>query len=161
MNRATPYLTVSRATLVAFFAFAGATATADQPSAKVDPCTLVTKAEAEAVLGVSIVAPSASDDGLFRHCVYASADKRHYLYFDARDEEQGNFQRAMKVNRHGLPVDPSMGADAYTDRSSGTLLVWRKGVALNILVGDQSGNQSDAKRLEAQEKIAKTALARL
>jgi hypothetical protein len=161
MNRSCQFMTMAPGILGAFFAFAAATALADPPSARVDPCTLVTKAEAEAVLGVAIVAPSASDDGLFRHCVYASADKRHYLYFDARDGDQGNFQSAMKVNRHGLPVDPSMGADAYTDKSSGTLLLWKKGVGLNILIGDQSGNQSAAKLLEAQEKIAKIALSRL
>ena len=161
MNRPSQFMTMASGALVAFFAFAAVTVAADPPSARVDPCTLVTKAEAEAVLGVAIVAPSASDDGIFRHCVYASADKRHYLYFDARDEEQGNFQRGMKLNSHGLPVDASIGADAYTDQSSGTLLVWKKGVGLNIKVGDQSGNQSAAKLQQAQEKIAKSALSRL
>jgi len=149
-----------RTTLAAFCLLAAAAAMADPPSARLDPCALVNLAEAQAVLGVPLVPPKASDDGLFRHCVYKSADQRHYLYVDARDQEQSVFERGMKLHGNGLPVDASLGSDAYTDSGSGTLLVWKKGVGLNILVGDQSGNRSAAKLLEAEVKIAQIALAR-
>lgn len=157
MNKASEFITVACAVLGAFSALPAA---ADPPSARIDPCTLVTAAEAAAALGVPVIAPNAVDDGLFRHCVYAGVDKRHFLYVDARDVDQADFQSGMKAGRRGLPVDPSMGADAYTDKSSGTLFVWKKGVVLNVLINDQSANASDAKLLEAEQQIAKIALRR-
>jgi hypothetical protein len=138
-----------------------AVAAADAPSSKVDPCTLVTAAEAQAVLGVAIVAPASSDDSLFRHCIFTSADKRKYLYLDARDLKRDIFEKGMKTVRSGLPVAGDIGADAYTDKSSGTLLVWKNGTTLNILIGDQSGNTSDEKKEAAEEKIARIALSHL
>jgi hypothetical protein len=134
---------------------------ADAPSSRVDPCKLITVAEVQAVLGVAIGEPTDRDDGLFRNCIFKSADGRHSLYLQARDLAQADFQRGMKMQgKHGIAVDPSLGPDAHADESSGTLLVWKKGVSLNIKVGDQSGNQSTAKLEESQEKIAKSALAR-
>jgi hypothetical protein len=135
---------------------------ADAPSSRVDPCKLITVAEVQAALGVAIGQPTDRDDSLFRNCIFKSADGRHSLYFQARDLTQADFERGMKMKgAHGIAVDPSFGPDAHADESSGTLLVWKKGVSLNIKVGDQSGNQSKAKLEQAQEKIAKSALARL
>jgi hypothetical protein len=123
---------------------------------------LITKEDVQKVLGGVVAEPEASDNGIFRNCIYTAGDKAVTLDLEARDIGQDVFQRGMKLTPpHGPAVDPSLGADAYTDPSSGTLLMWKNGVTLNILVSDRSGKRSKANRAQAQEAIAKRALARL
>lgn len=135
---------------------------ADAPSSKIDPCKLITAAEVQDAVGSAMGQPTASDNGIFRNCVFASSDAKLYLSFEARNLEQSSFERGMKMQPHGLAVvDPSLAADAYTDPSSGTLLVWKGGVTINILFSDHSGNRSKANLEQVQEKLAKKALARM
>ncbi len=127
-------------------------------SANVDPCKLISAAEAQSILGVSVTAPQSSDDGTFRHCVYSSADKRNYLRLEALNAPKAFFERWMKLKEHGLP-SRQLGNDAYT--SSGVLLVWKNGIQLNISVGDDSGNSSVQGLEDAKERAAQIALSRL
>lgn len=129
-----------------------------RPSANIDPCTLISAAEARSILGISVTAPQSSDDGTFRHCVYSSADKRKYLKLEALSAPKAFFERWMKLKEHGLP-SRQLGNDAYT--SGGVLLVWKNGIQLNISVGDDSGNSSVQGLEDAKERAAQIALSRL
>jgi len=125
-------------------------------SASMDPCSLVSAAEARSILGVDVSTPVSGDDGLMRHCVYSSADKRKSLTLEAKATDRAVFERWMKL--HGSAV-PQLGSDAYTN--AGTLLVWKNGTQVNVKISDQSGNRS-AEQLEiAQEKAASVVLPRL
>lgn len=130
-------------------------------SATIDPCKLITAAEVEAVLGVAVEAPQGMDSEPWRSCTYKGANG-HNLYLTVMDIEQADFERGMKILKHGLPVGSGMGADAYTQHGgSGNLFVWKKGTELTIHLEDQTGNTSPEKREEGQEKIAKIALGRI
>lgn len=131
-------------------------------SATVDPCTLVTAAEVQAVVGVAIAAPQRTDADPWRTCTYKSVVSGHMLEITALDIEQADFERGMKILKHGLPVGSGMGPDAYTQHGgSGNLFVWKKGTELTFHLEDQSGNTSPEKREEGQEKLARIALSRL
>jgi hypothetical protein len=135
----------------------GAVATdAAEASAKMDPCTLVTTAEARSILGVAVVAPVSSDDGLFRHCVYSSADKRNSLMLEAQTQDKAPFEQFMKIR--GNPI-PKLGSDAYANAEA--VLVWKNGTQVNVTISDESGKMSDAQKESAREKAASLVLRRL
>ncbi len=137
-------------------AFTAAAANAQEASAKMDPCSLVTAAEAKSILGVEVSAPASTDDGLMRQCVYSSADKRHNLMLDVKTTDKALFERFMKL--HGVPV-PKLGNDAYTN--SGVLLVWKNGTQANVKVDDRSGQSSDEQKEALEERAANLVLQRL
>ncbi|HZS61638.1 MAG TPA: hypothetical protein VFA43_20350 [Gemmatimonadaceae bacterium] len=127
----------------------------------VDPCKLITSAEVQGVLGVAIGAPEAKDTDPWRNCTFKGTGG-HNLFLTTQDMEQADFERGMKLVKHGLPVGSGMGTDAYTQYGgSGNLFVWKKGTVLTIHLEDQSGNTSPEEREANQEKIAKIALSRL
>jgi hypothetical protein len=143
--------------VVAFASPSGTVATAAaEASAKMDPCTLVTTAEARSILGVAVVAPVSSDDGLMRHCVYSSADKRNSLMLEAQTQDKAVFEQFMKI--HGNPL-PKLGTDAYTNAEA--VLVWKNGTQVNVTISDESGKTSDAQKESAREKAASLVLRRL
>jgi hypothetical protein len=132
-------------------------AAADAPaSAKMDPCTLVSQAEARSILGVEVTAPASSDDGLMRHCVYSSADKSNILMLEAKSTDKALFERWMKL--HGTPV-PKLGSDAYVN--GGVLLIWKNGTQVDIKIDDHSRKASEEQIEAAQERIAALVLSRL
>jgi hypothetical protein len=143
---------------IGFSALAADAPDSRRPSATVDPCTLISVAEAQSILGVGVMPPQSSDDGVFRHCVYSSADKRNYLRLEALNTQKAMFERWMKLKQHGLPPR-QLGNDAYTN--SGVLLVWKNGTQLNISIGDDSGNSSADSLEDAKERAAQIALSRL
>jgi len=132
-------------------------------SATPDPCKLLTVAEVQAIIGVAIApAPESMIDDPFSYCRYKSVAAGHMLEVTVRQIEQADFERGMKILRHGLPVGSGLGPDAYTEHGgSGNLSVWKNGTQVIIHLEDQSGNTSDQEREASQEKIAKIALARL
>ena len=132
-------------------------------SAAPDPCKLVTVAEIQGVVGVPFAAtPESMNDDPFFYCRYKSVAPGHMLEITVREIEQADFEKGMKILRHGLPVGPGMGPDAYTQYlGSGNLYVWKKGSELTFHLEDQSGNTSPEEREALQEKLAKLALSRL
>jgi hypothetical protein len=121
-----------------------------------DPCSLITAAEARSLLGVEIAGPVSSDDGLMRHCTFSSSDKRNRLMLDAKTTDKAVFERFMRM--HGSPV-PKLGSDAYTN--AGALLIWKNGTQVNIKIDDQSGKTSEDQKEAIDEKVANLVLQRL
>jgi hypothetical protein len=134
---------------------------ADPPSAKADPCSIVTAADVQTVLGVAFPSPSASDDGIFRHCDYVSADKRFTVYVTTQDATRESFDMLPKLGPRDTPIITTLDAPAHQQRNSNILMVWKHGTALNIAVHDQRGNTNEARQLELEENLARAAIPRL
>jgi hypothetical protein len=159
MNRPSWFLDVAAAATLLMGA--AGVAAADAPSNRADPCVLVVANDVQSAFGTPTAAPKSSDDGLFRHCQYVSPDGRYYAYIDTIDREKTEFERALALSPRGkIPVS-TVGAPAYIDKASGTLSVWKKGIVVNILLGDHSGNMSEERKTSLEEKIALSALSRL
>ena len=134
---------------------------ADPPSAKADPCLMITAVDVQTVLGAAFPNPSASDDGIFRHCDYVSADKRFSIYVTTQDASRESFDLLPKLSPRDTPVITTLDAPAHQQRNSNILMVWKHGTALNIVVHDQRGNTSEARTLELEEQLARAAIPRL
>jgi hypothetical protein len=131
------------------------------PSNRADPCALVTAADAQTAIGVPMGQPKGMDDGLYRHCTYESADGRFYLYISTIDDDQASFEQGRKLTARNSKTVEGLGANAYFDPDHEMLLIWKKGILLNIQAGDHSGNTSLA-QLEAHDaKAAAAAIPRL
>jgi hypothetical protein len=131
------------------------------PSNRADPCVLVTAADAQAAIGVPMGQPKAMDDGLYRHCTYESADGRFYLYISTIDDDEASFERGKKITTKESKTVGGLGANAYFDLDHQLLLIWKKGILLNIQAGDHSRN-TGLDQLEADDtKAASAAIPRL
>jgi hypothetical protein len=149
------------ATVAAALIASAAPAHADAPSNRADPCLLVTAADAQTALGVSMGQPKAMDDGLYRHCTYASADGRFYLYVSTIDDDEASFEKGRKLTTKHSKTISGLGANSYSDEDRNMLLIFKKGILLNIQAGDHTGKLSGEQLDAAEFKAAVTAVPRL
>jgi hypothetical protein len=113
-------------------------------------CSLVTSADAQAVLGSAIGTGQDSKVGLYDACVYA----RGPFVVLVRAIDQATFDKSASLNPGGAKPVAGIGDDAYV--ASGALLVWQNGTEISLAV---TGSSSDP--LGAEKKLAAAALARL
>lgn len=134
---------------------------ADTPSNRADPCVLVTAGDAQSAVGVPMGQPKSMDDGLYRHCSYTSADGRFYLYVSTIEDDQASFEKGRKITTKNSKTVVGLGESAYFDLDHQMLLVFRKGILLNIQSGDHTGKTSAAQLEVDDEKAGAIAVPRL
>jgi predicted small secreted protein len=130
--------------------------------AGVDPCVLVTAAEAEAAIGVTVAATQPEDMGASTACVYMSADGRNSLAVTVVDGGMDKAEFDLTANGSDLwaPV-AGVGSDAYFNADNDTLTAWQSNNAITITIADESGNTSPAQIQATEIKVANTALGRV
>lgn len=113
-------------------------------------CSLVTSADAQAVLGASAGTGQDGKAGLYDSCVYAGGK----FVVLVRDIDKATFDKSASLNPGGAKPIAGIGDDAYV--ASGVLLVWQNGTEISLAV---MGGSSDP--LAAEKKLATAAIARL
>ena len=106
-------------------AFALVTAAAEASGAP-NPCSVVTRADATAVLGAGIKDGKLQTLGLYKSCTYTTA-KFATLTVQTRSIPRADFVRSAKANPGPVKPVAGVGALAYSAGGGVTLLVWRKG----------------------------------
>ena len=135
-----------------------ATATAQASSGEIDPCTLVTKAEAEAVVGQSLGEPAVTITEMLAGCLYTTSDLESVnvdvLTYDSADDAKSGFQLAIDINHY--PEIEGIGDRAYDSRPIGDITVLKGKYELSIDVS--TGEQDE---FEVAKDLASKAVERL
>jgi len=110
--------------------------TAQPAAGELDPCALVTTADVEAVLGVSLGEPEKQTVGPFETCIY-SDDAGNYVQVQVGSDvyTQGTFDDAMEAAAEELDVEaePVSGLGDKAFWLVGVLWVQKGDVSLNVL----------------------------
>ena len=141
----------------ALFVAAAATAvivTAPAAVAAKSPCSLVTAADAKAALGTAVKRPKLQNLGLFASCFYATSSAAS-VTVQSRAIDRATFVKSAKANPGPVKAVAGLGGTAFSAAAGSTLLVWKNGTAVTILV------LGTANPLASEETLAKKALARL
>ena len=130
-----------------------------EAAAGFDPCELVTKVEAEQVLGASVGEPTREDTPPFAACSYETADLDSVgvsvlTYDDAEQAEEG-FQIAIDINDY--PEISGLGDRAYDARPISDVTVLKGRYELDIGVSAEGGEAD----FEAAKDLAAQAVDRL
>ena len=137
---------------------AEATETAEsipEPSAgEIDPCALVTKEEAEAIVGESLGDPLVTITELLASCLYSTPDFESVnvdvLIYDSEDNAEGGFEVALDINDY--PEVEGIGDRAYDSRPLGDITVLKGKYELSV---DVSVEDTDADFETAKDVAAK------
>jgi len=137
---------------------AEATETAEstpEPSAgELDPCALVTKEEAEAIVGESLDDPLVTITELLASCLYSTPDFESVnvdvLIYDSEDNAEGGFELALDINDY--PEIEGIGDRAYDSRPIGdiTVLKGKYELSVDVSVGDGEVDFETAKDVAAK-----------
>ena len=140
-------------------AAAGSDAAQTAAGERVDPCTLLTAAEVEQVLGVATRAGSASgaDDKYVALCSYAGSGADRYRMVTVGVSRQNGtvvFENAKRLDEEGIAVEPvsGMGEDAFWVGDLRTLYVLKGGTNLTI-EGRMELDQAKALAAHAAERL--------
>jgi len=126
----------------------------EEASSGIDACSLVTKEEAEAVLGGSVGEPTREDTPPVAACTYETADfdsvSVSVLTYDDSDQAEDGFQMAIDINDY--PEVPGLGDRAYDARPGFGLTVLMGRYELEVDVSLEGGDTDfeTAKDLAAQ-----------
>ena len=91
-----------------------------------DPCKLVTRADATAVLGAGVAPGKLQRLGLYESCTY-SAPRNAILTVQTRSISKSDFVKSAKANPGPVKPVGGIGALAYSAAGGAALLVWRNG----------------------------------
>jgi hypothetical protein len=116
------------------------------------PCALVTPADVKAVVGAKPPTAKAQTLGLFRSCTYSAGGAT--VTIQTRQIDKATFVKSAKANPGPVKAVAVAGATAFS-AAGPTLLVWRHGTAVTVLVF------GGGKGLTAEKQLAARALARL
>jgi hypothetical protein len=121
---------------------------------KIDPCALITKDEAEAVIGESVDEPLVTITEILAACLYSTPDFRtvnvDVLIYDNADDAESGFQLAVDINDY--PAIEGIGDRAYDSRPIGdvTVLIGKYELSVDVGVDDADADFETAKELAAQ-----------
>lgn len=135
--------------------FAGFAAAADPD--KVDPCKLITQAEAQTALGMP-VKPGAFMDSVYRFCSFKPAGEgTYYLSISLISVDKAGFNQADPHQERATGTS----FDAFFTKNNDVLSVWHAGNQLQVQIhfGDNY-EASHAKMKDAELKIAEIAVTR-
>lgn len=131
----------------------------DESSAGVDACALVTKEEAEAVLGASVGEPTQEDVPPISACSYETPDfdtvSVSVLTYDDADQAEEGFQMAIDINDY--PEVSGLGDRAYDSRPIFDVTVQKGRYEVDVDVSLE-GDEAD---FETAKELAATAVDRL
>ena len=117
-----------------------------------NPCALVTPATVRAALGARPAAAHVQTLGLFQSCTYRAGAAT--VTIQTRQIDKGTFVKSAKANPGPVKPVALPGATAFS-AAGPTLLVWKHGTAVTVLVfGGGPG-------LAAEKQLALRALAKL
>ena len=148
------------ATQTAESAATQAATTAPQTSGgDLDPCALVTKAEAEAIVGESLDEPVVTITELLASCLYSTPDfdsvSVDVLIYDREDDAKSGFQLAIDINDY--PEVEGIGDQAYDSRPIGDITVLKGKYELSVDVSVEGGDAD----FETAKDVAAKAVDRL
>jgi hypothetical protein len=159
--RATPLATVLAVTAACALAcFAGSTIAADDGedsvADKVDPCKLITQAEAQSALGKP-VKPGKFMDSIYRFCSFRPANGgTYYLSISLISIDKATFD---KVDSRQFERAAGTNLDAFFAKNNELLSVWHAGNQMQIQVHfEDNAGQAGAKAAEL--KLATIAVTR-
>ena len=116
-------------------------ATAEPAAGELDPCALVTKAEAEAIVGESLGDPVVTITELLVSCLYSTPDfdsvNVDVLIYDNKDDAESGFQLALDINDY--PEIEGIGDRAYDSRPIGDITVLKGKYELSVDVSVEGG----------------------
>lgn len=99
------------------------------------PCALVTAADAKKALGGAVGPKKEQTLGLYESCSYASKKSATVsLTVQTRQLSHGDFVKSAKANPGSVQHVAGIGSDAYSAGGGSTLLVWRHGTSVTLLV---------------------------
>jgi len=113
-------------------------ATAQPAAGELDPCALVTKSDAEAVLGISLSGPERQTVGPFESCMYSDGTLSNYVQVQVGSDVYtlSTFDDAMEAAAEELDIEAEevsgVGDKAYG--LAGVLWVQKGDVTLNFTV---------------------------
>ncbi len=116
------------------------------------PCALVTPVDVKAVVGAKPAPAKAQALGLYESCTYSAGGKT--VTVQTRQIDKGTFVKSAKANPGPVKPVAIAGATAYSAAGGFTLLVWKHGTAVTVLVLGVSPP------LAAEKQLALRALAR-
>lgn len=147
---------------------------------KYDPCVLVSQAEAEAALGITLKATRHDTDAVNatgqKICYYEDAASSDMKFVQISINEQASMTGSLTAEqlygsmKSGLTSPTAVtgvGDDAYYGGSGlklgagVTTLVKAKGVVINLMVGLGTGNTDDNAHMTMEKDLALKAIARL
>jgi len=131
----------------------------EEASSSLDACALVTREEAEAVLGASVGEPAREDTPPIAACTYETPDfdsvSVSVLTYDDSAQAEEGFQIAIDIN--DFPEVPGIGDRAYDARPAFGLTVLKGRYELEVDVS----LEGDEAEFEAAKDLAATAVERL
>ena len=131
----------------------------EEASSSIDACALVTKEEAEAVLGASVGDAQREDTPPVTACTYETADfdsvSVSVLTYEDSDQAEEGFQMAIDIN--DFPEVPGIGDRAYDARPAFGLTVLKGRYELEVDVS----LEGDEAEFVAAKDLAATAVERL
>jgi hypothetical protein len=95
-----------------------------------NPCVLVTSADAATVLGGKVVAGKVQTLGLYKSCTYRSGRKT--LTVQTRQIAKTDFEKSARKNPPPVFPIPGIGQEAFSVGGGVALLVWQKGTELTF-----------------------------
>jgi len=131
-----------------------ATAAPQASGGEIDPCALVTKEEAEAIIGESLDEPVVTITELLVSCLYSTPDfdsvNVDVLIYDDEDQAEGGFEMALDINDY--PEVEGIGDGAYDSRPIGdiTVLKGKYELSVDVSVGEGDADFETAKDVAAK-----------
>ena len=136
-----------------------ATAAPQASGGEIDPCALVTKEEAEAIIGESLGDPLETITELLASCLYSTPDfdsvNVDVLIYDDEDQAEGGFELALDINDY--PEVEGIGDRAYDSRPIGDITVLKGKYELSVDVSVEGGEAD----FETAKDVAAKAVDRL
>jgi hypothetical protein len=136
-----------------------ATAAPQASGGEIDPCALVTKEEAEAIVGESLDDPLVTITELLASCLYSTPDFKSVnvdvLTYENEDQAEGGFELALDINDY--PEVEGIGERAYDSRPIGDVTALEGRFELSVDVSVQ-GDDTD---FETAKDVAAKAVDRL
>ena len=136
-----------------------ATAAPQTSGGEIDPCDLVTKEEAEAIIGESLGDPVVTITELLVSCLYSTPDfdsvNVDVLIYDDEDQAEGGFELALDINDY--PEVEGIGDRAYDSRPIGDITVLKGKYELSVDVSVEGGEAD----FETAKDVAAKAVDRL
>ncbi|HET8893085.1 MAG TPA: hypothetical protein VFM96_03190 [Gaiellaceae bacterium] len=126
-------------------------------AAPVAPCKLVTKTEAAAALGASVLSlkQKAETIGLFQSCMYRHG-ATSFVQVETRTISKADFVQSAKSNMRPVKAVSGLGAGTIAYSAAYVvLLVWRNGTEATFFVNGPGKTIADT------EKLAKRVISRL
>jgi len=120
-------------------------ATPEPSAGEIDPCALVTKSEAEAIVGESLGDPLVTKTEMLASCLYSTSDLKSVnvdvLTYDSEDDAESGFLLAIDINNY--PEVEGIGDRAYDSRPIGDITVLKGKYELSIDVANVSTSEDE------------------